>query len=300
LPTETFSVPPVDLRLSLFPLRRGTGDPTTRFELDGCWRALRTPDGPATLRLRCGQGVATRIEAEAWGPGAEAALGRVPALLGAHDRPEDLVLGADDPLAELARRRPGLRFGVTGSVAEVLASTILEQKVTGLEARRAWRGLVRRHGEPAPGPGGLWVAPDPATIAALPYHALHPLGVERRRAATVVRAHRRPDRLARLDRVDAATARRVLQEIPGIGPWTAAWVTTLSHGDPDTVILGDFHLPHQVAWFFTGRRRGSDQEMLEHLAPYAGQRGRVQRLVAISASPPRRAPRLAPRRFAHM
>ena len=42
---------PYDLAATLFPLRRGTGDPTMRIEGREVWRAARTPDGPATLRL---------------------------------------------------------------------------------------------------------------------------------------------------------------------------------------------------------------------------------------------------------
>ena len=54
-----------------------------------------------------------------------------------------------------------------------------------------YRGLVRSHGEPAPGPGGLRACPvAPAVVAGLPYHVFHPFGVERRRAETVRRAAR--------------------------------------------------------------------------------------------------------------
>ena len=43
----------------------------------------------------------------------------------------------------------------SGRVLEALVPAVLEQKVTGREAWRAWRWLVRRYGEPAPGPAGL-------------------------------------------------------------------------------------------------------------------------------------------------
>ena len=70
---------------------------------------------------------------------------------------------------------------------EVLLPAILEQKITGTEAHRAWRSLVVRYGEPAPGPLGLRLPPDPALLARLPYYAFHPLGVERRRAEVIRR-----------------------------------------------------------------------------------------------------------------
>ena len=110
----------------------------------------------------------------------------------------------------------------TVRVARTTRTAILEQKVTGTEAHRGFRGLVRSWGEPAPGPFGLRLLPEPAVIAALPYHAFHPLGVERRRADLVRRV---ADRAARFEEVlamprEAAYAR--LRAVPGIGPWTAA------------------------------------------------------------------------------
>ena len=44
---------PLDLVRTVGPLLRGTGDPSMRIDPDGTvWRAMRTPLGPATLRLR--------------------------------------------------------------------------------------------------------------------------------------------------------------------------------------------------------------------------------------------------------
>src|SRR5205823_4346805 len=70
---------PVDLRLTMGPLRRGRADPTIRFGSDGAWRAARTPDGPATVHLRV---VGGAVEARAWGPGAAWALDAAPDLVG--------------------------------------------------------------------------------------------------------------------------------------------------------------------------------------------------------------------------
>ncbi|HET9556550.1 MAG TPA: hypothetical protein VFS70_05370 [Actinomycetota bacterium] len=53
LPIETVVRPrlPVDLRLTLGPLRRGPRDPTILVDKAGAWwRATRTPLGPATAR----------------------------------------------------------------------------------------------------------------------------------------------------------------------------------------------------------------------------------------------------------
>jgi 3-methyladenine DNA glycosylase/8-oxoguanine DNA glycosylase len=67
-------------------------------------------------------------------------------------------------------------------------------------------------------------------------------------------------------------------------------------GDPDAVSVGDFHLAHAVCWALAGEPRGTDGRMLELLAPYAGHRARVIRLVeAAGIQAPRRGPRMAPR-----
>ena len=118
------------------------------------------------------------------------ALEHAPDVAGLNDDPT--ALDTSHPLIrDLARRHPGLRFGRTLAVMESLVPAIIEQKVTGDEAHRAWRGLVAKYGEPAPGPAGLAgmrVPPDAATLAALPYFAYHPFGLERRRAETIKRA----------------------------------------------------------------------------------------------------------------
>ena len=45
----------LDIRRTLAIHRRGSGDPTLRFEASGsAWRASRTPEGPATLFIEAG------------------------------------------------------------------------------------------------------------------------------------------------------------------------------------------------------------------------------------------------------
>lgn len=287
---ETRWRPPfvVDPWLTLAPLRHGAGDPTIRFEPDGIWRTSRTPAGPATLHLRF---VAGEVHATAWGPGADVALDGVPRLLGADDDP-DAFQPPPGLLRDLVGKRRGLRFGRCDWILGPLLPAICEQKVTGGEASRAYRGIVRAHGEPAPGPARLMVAPSPATLAGLPYWAYHPFGMEQRRADTIRRATGRAAWLeAGLAGTPAEAMARV-QQIPGIGPWTAAETVRNAMGDPDAVSVGDFHIPNMVAWALAGEPRGDDDRMLELLAPYAGQRARVIRLLEVSGI---RAPRYGPR-----
>ncbi len=69
-------------------------------------------------------------------------------------------------------------------------------------------------------------------------------------------------------------------------------------GDPDAVSVGDFHLKNLVSWALAGEPRGTDDRMLELLAPYEGRRAHVVRLLELSGlRPPSYGPRLTPRRF---
>lgn len=81
--------------------------------------------------------------------------------------------------------------------------------------------------------------------------------------------------------------------IPGVGRWTAAVAGAVAFGDPDAIAVGDFHLKNVVAWSLRGQARGTDEEMLEVLEPYAGQRGRVVRWLQIDGH---RAPARGPRK----
>ena len=296
---------PVDLRRTLAIHRRGPGDPTLRFSRDGsAWRATRTPDGPATLRL-VAEGAA--IRAQAWGPGAAWAIGQAPELVGADDDAAGFaaLLAGHALLRALNARFPGTRIGRTRRVLEALVPAIIEQKVTGDEARTAFIALVRRHGEPAPGPwdepsdrraAPMRVPPAPTTLAGLPGYAYHPLGLERRRADVIRFAAGRAARVEECMDLPLSDAYARLQALPLVGPWTAAEVGLRAFGDADAVSVGDFHLCHAVCWALAGEPRGTDERMLELLAPYAGHRARVIRLIeSAGVQAPRRGPRMAAR-----
>jgi 3-methyladenine DNA glycosylase/8-oxoguanine DNA glycosylase len=285
---------PVDLALTMGPLRRGRRDPCMRIDRRVVWRASRTPDGPVTTRLAAEGPV---VRAASWGPGAEWALDRLPGLVGADD--DDTGFRPDDPIvADLRRRLRGLRIGRSAAVVEALVPSILEQKVVGLEAKRSYAALVRALGEPAPGPrpaptGALLVPPAPAVLARTPAWVYHRFGVERKRADSIRVACSYAARLEETVTMTPSDAARRLTALPGVGAWTAAEVALVAFGDADAVSVGDYHLPDQVAWALAGEPRADDARMLELLEPYRGHRGRVIRLVLAGApAPPRFGPRM--------
>jgi 3-methyladenine DNA glycosylase/8-oxoguanine DNA glycosylase len=276
-------------------LWQGPPDAQMRIRGSTIERASRFPAGAATLQLDVAR---DHVVARAWGPGARAALDVVPALIGERDDPTAL-LARHDVVAQARRRLPGLRMTSGTPLFETLLFSILGQKVTSFEARRSFGALVRRFGEPAPGPLGLLVPPPAAKLARTPYWAFHGLGIERRRAEAIRAAAAAAHRLPGL--VPLPTDERIarLSSLPGIGPWTAAEAVRMSLGDPDAVSVGDYHLPSLVCWALASEREGSDERMLELLEPYAGQRARVVLLIERAALRfERHRPRMAPRSIA--
>ena len=279
----------ISIRSTLVPLLRGGGDPTMRVARGDVVRASRTPEGPVTVRFR---EVEAAIEVEAWGAGSAWVLERADAWCGALDD----VSGFDPPpgiVRDAWRRNRGVRIPSTGLVSERLLPVILEQKVTGMEARRTYRAMTLALGEAAPGELGLRLPPDPERLATMPYERFHPFGIERRRAEVIRGVARKRGWLDAAADLPLPEARARIGSMRGIGPWSVAEVGRLSLGDADAVSVGDFHVPNLVAWALAGEPRGTDERMLELLEPYAPHRGRVQLLLERTGlGAPKRGPRM--------
>ncbi|MFO7610641.1 MAG: AlkA N-terminal domain-containing protein [Candidatus Krumholzibacteriia bacterium] len=183
---------------------------------------------PGLLTVRPGGPDHLRLEAElAAADGAAAVVARVrrmfdcdadPAAIAAH-------LGADPLLARSLARRPGLRLPSGWDPFETAVRAVLGQQVSVAAATTVAGRLVRRCGSPLPEArdGLTHLFPTPRVLVAAD---LSGLGLTSGRAATVaglaravaggavgLNADRGPDELA---------AR--LGALPGIGPWTAAYV----------------------------------------------------------------------------
>jgi len=317
---------PLDLARTLGVHRRGRGDPAYQTDAAGAaWRTSLTPDGAGTLRVYVTPGAAGPpgvtgasglpggvgmagtddladsrpvVHAMAWGPGAAWLLASLPALLGAEDDPAGFE-PAHPLVGEMFRQHPGLRISRSGRAFEALVPAVLEQKVVGAEAKRAWRLLLLRFGDapPGPAPRGMRVCPPPRTWARIPSWEWHRAGVELVRARTIIGAARVAHRVEEITAMPSAEADRRLQALSGIGPWTSAEIRQRACGDPDAVSVGDYHLPSIVGWALI-RQKVDDAGMLELLAPYAGHRHRAARLLVLSGmGPPRHGPRNAPRDY---
>lgn len=281
---------PTDLALTLGPLQHGPGDPTLQWLTAGqdALLARRFDGQAATLRITALPD--GRLRARAWGEGAAAAVAAAPVLCGAEDAAAGFAPLLPEVAAAAARLR-GMRMPRTGHVFAELVPVVLEQRVQFLAAAAAYRELVRRYGEPAPGPlpapvaGRMRIAPTPAAWRAVPSWAWHRAGVDPARARTIVGLAGRASSLDRLAAQPAADARAALESLPGVGAWTSAEVAQRAFGDADAISVGDYHLRKHVGYALAGRDF-SDDEFVAALEPWRGQRYRAMRCI-LDAGPRR-------------
>lgn len=259
-----------------------------KMDSDGVWWWATTMIGsPVTYAIEMKEGM---VRARVWG--SELLPVAIERLLGFDDDPS-----RTPGSAEFRSRMRGLHLGSTGDVHGAMVKAVLGQKVTTSEARESMRSLVRLWGAPAPGPRSDLVAiPGAAAIAERTYDEFHEVGIERRRAGTLIEVSRRIGRLEEIHAMSRDAAYERLEAIRGIGPWSAAMVMGIAWGDRDAVLLGDFHLPNTVAWAIAGEPRADDNRMLELLEPFRPHRRRfLMALKQAGVHAPRYGPRTARR-----
>ncbi|MBU8807666.1 DNA-3-methyladenine glycosylase family protein [Mycolicibacterium goodii] len=269
---------PASPGLTLAPLRRGGIDPCYRVDSDGAiWRTSLMPSGPVTARIT--RAAVDAADCQAWGEGADEFIDRLPALLGVDD--DDSGFAPAEPTIAKARRLvPHLRLGRTGRMLEALIPAIIEQRVYGLDAWRAWRTLVTKFGTPAPGPSpaGMRVVPSAEVWRRIPSWEFHRANIDPGRARTIVLCAQRADSLERLTPERAAAG---LRSLPGVGEWTVAETLQRTFGDADALSVGDYHLAKLVGQALLGEPV-DDPGMVELLEPLRPHRHRAVRLLEAS------------------
>jgi len=156
------------------------------------------------------------------------------------------ALGADPALRPMVAARPGLRVPTTVDPWETLVRAIVGQQVSVAGARTILGRLVAAFG--APVPGSFTGFPDAATLASTDPAAIAALGMPGSRgrtvhSAAVAVAERRID----LWSGDPETIATGLIAVPGIGPWTVAYVRLRGLADPDAFPDADLGLRHAAA-----------------------------------------------------
>jgi 3-methyladenine DNA glycosylase/8-oxoguanine DNA glycosylase len=271
---------PASPSMTLSPQRRGPGDPCYQLVDGDIWKTSLLSSGPVTARIA--RPTLNTVECEAWGDGAAEFVDRLPALVGADD--DRTGFAPEEPtIAAAYGRVPHLRLGRTDRVLEALLPAVLEQRVAGKDAFRAWRLLVTKFGSPAPGPApaGMRVAPSADVWRRIPSWEFHLANVDPARARTVVGCAQRADAVERLSSRPPEAARSALMTLPGVGVWTAAEVAQRAWGDADALSVGDYHLSNVVGSTLLGHRI-DDDEMVELLEPLRPHRYRAVRLLEVS------------------
>ena len=203
-------------------------------------RSVRTEAGPAIVTAKLGPNhVALTVTAEPDTGGLRAAA-RDAFDLDADTEAIDAVLSADPALRPLVARRPGIRVPGTFDGFELLIRAIYGQQVSVAGARTSLGRLATRFGTPLEERDGgvTHLFPSPAQLVAV---RPEDLGMPRARAATIRRVAElvetgqlHLDRKAPRDETLAT-----LEAVPGIGPWTLAYVAMRALRDPDAFIVGD-------------------------------------------------------------
>ncbi|MGH3902737.1 MAG: DNA-3-methyladenine glycosylase 2 family protein [Pseudonocardiaceae bacterium] len=226
-----------------------------------------------TLRLPHGTGTATlRATPSHWDATLRlgdlrdlpVAVTRLRRLLDADADPcaVDEVLSTDPALVAAVAAAPGIRVPGTVDGAETLLRALLGQQVTVAAARTAAARLTAALGEPIDGPDGLnRLFPTPAAVAE---HAAEVLTGPRRRIDAIQAA---AAGLATGDLVvdpgrDPTELHTELQAMPGIGPWTAGYVTMRVLGATDVLLDTDLALRRGAA----ALGLPTDTDRLQHLA----------------------------------
>lgn len=279
-----------NIAVTLSVYRFGRRDTTTRLTTNDFVRATLTPNGPATLHIHWSP---DHLDAHAWGDGAAWMLDQVGRMVGVSDVGFDCPSEAHAAVQRAHRNYPGLRIGASSTLYHELLPVIIGQRVTATEAIRQWRQLCEALGDVAPGPDAtLRLPPAPARLLAHPAWWFHRFGIEAKRAEALRTVARYADRIAEWSLMSPADSAAKLQLLPGIGVWTIGSAIGPALGDPDSVAVGDYHIPNTVSWALAGEPRGTDARMLDLLARYAGQRGRVIRLLGLDGHS---APKFGPR-----
>ncbi|CAN5399223.1 DNA-3-methyladenine glycosylase 2 family protein [soil metagenome] len=155
----------------------------------------------------------------------------------------DAVLSDDPLLAAGVARRPGLRVPGAYDGFELAVRAVLGQQVSVAAASTLTGRLVAALGTPLDRPdGGLThLFPGPETVAEAD---LDGIGVPVRRAAAVraLAAAVCAGDVVLDGPAEAGGARQALLRLPGIGPWTVAYVAMRAFRDPDAMPASDLGL----------------------------------------------------------
>ena len=218
---------------------------------DGEWysRTLDLPRGHGIVRATAADGAIRAVFVlQDWrdlAPGVQ----RMRRLLDLDADPAsvDEVLGAHRVLGPLVHASPGRRSPGTVDAFETAVKGIIGQQVSVAGARTLTGRLVAAQGAPVQIVDDVLthVFPTPGALASLAPGTL-PMPDSRRRTLTELAARVDDGRIDLGPGADRDETERALLVVPGIGPWTAAYVQMRGLGDPDVFLPTDLGVRHAL------------------------------------------------------
>lgn len=158
----------------------------------------------------------------------------------------DACLRRQPELRQHLTRTPGLRVPGSLSGFELALRAVLGQQISVKAATTIFGRFVQTFGSEVVTPDldVDRVGPDAADVANATLQQLIDRGLTQKRAESVrALARATADGTVRLEPpVDFAAMRGALQELPGIGPWTAEYIAMRALGDPDAFPTSDLGL----------------------------------------------------------
>ncbi|HWC86488.1 MAG TPA: AlkA N-terminal domain-containing protein [Solirubrobacteraceae bacterium] len=263
--------PPIDLAGLIAFLGRRTVAGVEEVLADGTYRrSIALPHGPGVIELRPGRGfvdAAFRLHDIS---DLVLAAHRCRALLDLDRDPRPVIeaLSADAILGTLVRAVPGRRVPGHVDGGELAVRAVLGQQVSVAAARTLTARLVAAHGEELEEPVGAvtHLFPTPALLAVADPAAL-PMPAARARALVgLARALATGE--PRLDgSADGASTEQALLALPGIGPWTVAYIA-MRLGDGDAFLPTDLGVRRGLEALGHDGRPGAALALAEHWRPY--------------------------------
>lgn len=234
-------------------------------------RSLRLPHGLGVVELRSlGERVAARFRLDDPRDEQEAVT-RVRAMLDLDADPESVAdaLGGDAVMAPLVEASPGRRVPGAADGGEIAIRAVLGQQVSLAGAATLAGRLVAAFGEPLGEPvGGVThVFPSMDRLGGAPDDALA-MPASRRRAVRGL-----AEALANGDVVlDPGADRRATEDrllaLPGIGPWTASYISMRALRDNDAFLASDLGVKHALDRLGLDSRPAAAEQLSQSWRPY--------------------------------
>jgi AraC family transcriptional regulator of adaptative response / DNA-3-methyladenine glycosylase II len=181
-------------------------------------------------------------------PALPSILARLRSLLDLDARPDVIAkhLAQDPRLRRLVKRRPGLRVPGAFDPFELALRAILGQQVSVRGASTLAGRLAAKFGEARVTPRACLnrLTPSPESLAAASGASIAALGLPKARAESL-RTLARAVAIGELDlepSADPLAVIKQIQQIPGLGPWTAQYIAMRALRWPDAFPAGDLAL----------------------------------------------------------